>query len=63
MGQYNLDDIEPIMTDLPDEDPSDLPAAVRSRPWIIRFASIFGLASQGQGSGPAGAHSGGVGGM
>lgn len=63
MGQYNLDDIEQIMTDMPDDDVAEPPAAVRMRPWITRFASIFGLANQGMGSGPGGANSGGVGGM
>jgi len=60
MANYNLDDVEPIMTDLKDDDVDETPAAVRSRPWITRFASIFGLASQGQGAGPAGGGLGGA---
>ena len=57
------DDIKPIMTDLKGEDSnSEQSDAVRRRPWITRFASIFGLAQQGAGSGPAGAHGGGYGG-
>lgn len=63
---YNVSDHdnEPIMTDLKEEvDQPELPNAVRQRPWIMRFASVFGFASQGQGTGPAMGHSGGLGSM
>lgn len=57
---------EPIMTDM---DADDAPGGAshmepdhKKRNWIVRFASIFGLASAGQGSGGPGMGSGPMGG-
>jgi hypothetical protein len=51
---------EPIMTDLDAEQADTETAASQRKSWLVRFASIFGLASAGQGSGPAGMSSNGT---
>lgn len=51
-------DVQPIMTDLDaDQAHEDSPREKR-RSWIVRFASIFGLANLGQGGGTPGGSTG-----
>ena len=44
-----MDDDKPIMTDLDADEAPEVGGAQAKKSWIKRFASIFGLAGQGQG--------------